>query len=129
MRRAATLVWIAGAALAAAACEGPTGFTASLVGTPGASGSITGVVTAEGAGLGGVPVIALSSGRDSTATDAGGAYRFTELGAGQYTVSVQVPLGYQLAAGETGTETVTVSLNGTAVADFALQRSPGAGPP
>lgn len=129
MRTINKLLAMVGAAIVAAACEGPTGFTATSLGNPGATGSIAGTVTADGAGLGGVGIVAQAARRDSTVTDGTGAYRFDAVSTGQYTVSVQVPIGFQLAAGSTASQTVTVSNGGTATANFALQRSAGAGTP
>lgn len=126
MRTTRKLLAVMGAAIVAAGCDGATGFTATSFNNPVGTGSLTGTVTADGSGLGGVGIVALSARRDSTVTDGSGAYRFDPLTTGEYTVSVQVPLGYQLAAGQTATRTVTVTNNGTANASFALQRSPGA---
>jgi hypothetical protein len=89
------------------------------------SGAITGVVTANGAGQGGVLVIAAgASQRDSAFTDGTGLYQLTALSAGRYAVSVVVPVGFQLAPGQAGSVSVTVTTNGVASANFALQSTP-----
>lgn len=104
--------------LATAACSGGgTVFT-----TPGAdSAGITGRVTADGAGFGGVTV--LLGANDSTVTDATGTFLFSNLAAGSYTVGVRVPLGYTLAPGQQGTQTATVTSNGLLSLTFALNRT------
>lgn len=111
-------------ALAAAACEGSNVFGSNSLGSSGTTartGTVQGSVLAGGSGLGAVPVILV--GQDSTSTDATGVFRFDSLAAATYTVSVRVPLGYTLAAGQTGTQNVTVGAGGTAGATFILQRT------
>ena len=89
-------------------------------------GTISGSVTADGVGRSGVQVVAVSAAaRDSATTDASGVYRITGLDAGTYAVSVQVPVGFTLAAGAAGTQNVTVSTGAVTSASFSLQRSPG----
>jgi hypothetical protein len=117
-------IGIAAACAALAACEGANGFTGSQVGLEGgggarAVGAITGSVIADGSGRGGVSVILV--GRDSTTTDGSGAFTFSAVPAGTWQVSVRVPLGMTLAAGQTGTRTVTVADGGTSGATFILQ--------
>jgi hypothetical protein len=114
-----------GVALATAACDGPSGITSTALGSPPGTGSVSGTVTANGAPRGGVSVIAVGAQRDSTATDASGTYRFATLSTGTYNVSVQVPIGLQLAPGQNAIQTVTVTTGGSATANFALQTSPG----
>ncbi|HEX8433206.1 MAG TPA: carboxypeptidase-like regulatory domain-containing protein, partial [Longimicrobium sp.] len=60
---------------------------------------------------------------DSTRTDVGGIFLFPNLTPGNYDVSVRVPLGFTLAAGQTPQRTVSLSSGGTANTSFALQRS------
>ena len=110
-------------ALAAAACDGASAFTASDVGlnggTTGGTGTIQGLVTADGTGRGGISVILI--GQDSTVTDGSGVYTFSPVASGTYQVSVRVPIGFALAAGQTATRTVTVADGGTSGATFILQ--------
>lgn len=111
-------------ALAAAACDGSNLFGSGAVGTSvtiARSATVQGSVLVGGSGLGDVPVILV--GQDSTSTDATGVFRFDSLAAATYTVSVRVPLGYSLAAGQTGTKNVTVGAGGTASATFILQQT------
>jgi hypothetical protein len=118
---------VACAVAAAAACSGANAFTGTDFGNGTGSvpqtGNIQGAVTADGAGLGGVSVILV--GRDSVQTDGSGVFRFEGLAAATYPVTVRVPIGFALAAGQTGTQNVPVSSGGTATADFALQRTTG----
>ncbi len=118
---------VACAAAAAAACSGANAFTGTDfgggTGTVPQTGNIQGSVTADGAGLGGVSVILV--GRDSVQTDGSGVFRFQGLAAATYPVTVRVPIGYALVAGQTGTQNVAVSSGGTATANFALQRTTG----
>ncbi|HEX6747921.1 MAG TPA: hypothetical protein VF092_11575 [Longimicrobium sp.] len=110
-------------ALAAAACDGASAFTGSDVGlnggTSGGTGTIQGLVTADGTGRGGISVILI--GQDSTVTNGSGVYTFSPVASGTYQVSVRVPIGFALAAGQTATRTVTVPNGGTAGAAFILQ--------
>ncbi|HEX8830916.1 MAG TPA: carboxypeptidase-like regulatory domain-containing protein [Longimicrobium sp.] len=114
---------VACGALAAAACDGSNlfGGTVDVPGNGGAGTSrVQGSVLADGSGVGAVPVILV--GQDSTQTNASGVFVFDSLAAATYTVSVRVPLGFTLAAGQTSTRSVTVGTGGTAGASFILQR-------
>jgi hypothetical protein len=112
------------AVVSLAACDGGSAFGGSSLGggVGGArqTGSVTGQVSVEGSGLGGVTVLL---GSDSTRTDVGGIFRFPNLIPGNYDVSVRVPLGFTLAAGQTAQRTVSLTSGGTANTSFALQRS------
>ncbi|HET7232933.1 MAG TPA: hypothetical protein VFJ16_23190 [Longimicrobium sp.] len=114
---------VACGALAAAACEGSNVFGTQVTSGTGATGTgqVQGSVLAGGSGLGAVPVVLV--GQDSTQTDASGVFTFDSLAAATYTVSVRVPIGYTLAAGQTSTRSVTVGTGGTAGATFILQRT------
>lgn len=106
-----------------AACEGANAFTGTQFGreggTGGGTGTIAGSVIADGSGAGGVSVVLV--GRDSTVTDDSGAFTFGSVPSGTYQLSVRVPLGFTLAAGQTPTRTVSVSAGGTSGATFILQ--------
>jgi len=111
------------AALAAAACDGSNLFTVPIGttdGTPG-TGTVQGSVLAGGTGAGAVPVILV--GRDSTQTDANGVFSFDSIPAASYQLSVRVPIGFALAAGQTATRTVAVTSGGTTGATFVLERT------
>ncbi|HYW08156.1 MAG TPA: carboxypeptidase-like regulatory domain-containing protein [Longimicrobium sp.] len=114
------------AVVALAACDGGSAFSGSSlgggVGGTRQTGSVTGQVSVEGSGLGGVTVLL---GADSTRTDVGGIFRFPNLPPGSYAVSVRVPLGFTLAAGQTAQRTVSLNSGGTSNTSFALQRSSG----
>jgi hypothetical protein len=109
--------------LASAACEGANAFTASDFGRSGGGaagvGTIQGQVTADGAGAGGVSVILI--GRDSTVTNGAGVFTFGNVPSATYSVAVRVPVGFALAAGQTGTRTVTVTDGATTGVTFILQ--------
>jgi hypothetical protein len=62
-------------------------------------------------------------GQDSTQTGAGGVFVFDSLPAATYQVAVRVPIGYSLAAGQTGTQSVTVTNGGVTGATFILQQN------
>jgi len=126
MRATCTLLTLMTAAIVSAnACASPTGIGVfSSSDSTGARGSIGGVVTADGGGQGGVLVIAIASQRDSAFTDGTGQYRITGLPTGQYTVSVVVPVGFQLAPGQAASSQLTVTRNTVATANFALQSTP-----
>lgn len=117
------------AVLAAVACDGTNAFLGDrgVIGLPDPqAGNIRGQVTADGVGLGAVRVVV--TGVDSTSTDAGGEFRFDSIPSGTYQVAVRVPLGFSLAAGEQGAETVTLTGGETEGVDFALVRNPGTNP-
>jgi hypothetical protein len=109
-------------ALAVAACDGANAFTGDFGRTGGGAGgvgTIQGQVTADGAGAGGVSVILV--GQDSTVTNGAGVFTFSNVPSSTYSVAVQVPIGFALAAGQTGTRTVTVTDGATTGVTFVLQ--------
>jgi hypothetical protein len=109
---------VAYAALAAAACDGGNSFTGSF-GTTGGAGSIQGQVTSNGTGVSGVPVILVD--QDSTVTSGTGTFAFASVPAGTYQISVRVPIGFSLAAGQTSPRSVVVSGGTTTGVTFLLQ--------
>jgi len=119
-RRSGLGVAMVCAALAAAACDAG-GFTGSFgrVGGAGGTGTIQGLVTANGAGQGGISVILVN--QDSTVTNGTGAFVFDSVAAGTYQVAVRVPIGFTLVAGQTSQRSVTVTPGATSGANFALQ--------
>jgi hypothetical protein len=109
------------AVLAAAACDGANAFTGTFgtTGGPAGTGNIQGVVTADGSGQGGVPVILIN--QDSTTTASGGAFAFSAVPSGTYQIAVRVPIGFSLAAGQTSPRSVVVTDGTTTGVTFALQ--------
>lgn len=112
----------------AAACDGANGFTGPGLGAGGIGGqpnsqlgAITGTVTANGQGLGGISV--LVSNRDSTVTNGLGQYALTNLGPATYSVSIRVPINYTLAAGEENPRTVTVAAGSSTNASWQLRET------
>lgn len=121
---------LAALVLAAAGCAGGNAFPDEPLGVPGtggaaATGSISGQVTADGAGFGGASV-AIANG-PSTTTDATGQFRFTGISNGSYRVSILVPVGYVLATGDSATVTATVAGGRAAVVNWRLQTTVGGG--
>lgn len=115
-------------AVGVAACEGTNAFTAPgleagpVGGQPNSQlGAITGTVTANGRGLGGISV--LVSNRDSTVTNGTGQYTLTNLGPATYSVSIRIPINYTLAAGEENPRTVTVAAGSAANASWQLRET------
>lgn len=112
----------------AAGCEGTNAFTAPgldagpVGGQPNSQlGSITGTVTANGQGLGGISV--LVSNRDSVVTNGTGQYALTNLGPATYSVSIRIPINYTLAAGEENPRTVTVAAGSATNANWQLRET------
>lgn len=110
--------------LAFAACDG----TNLFVGGPGTNGgvipgtgAIQGSVMSGGTGLGAVPVILVN--QDSTSTGLAGAFQFDSLPPAVYALTVRVPIGYALAAGQTGTRSVSVSSGAVTGVTIILQRT------
>jgi plastocyanin len=83
------------------------------------TGVISGAVVAEGSALADVGVGLSGAATASTSTGADGSFRFENLAAGTYQVSVSLPAGYEMATGE-ATRTVQLSAGGTATVEFAL---------
>lgn len=136
MNRAVLGVLSLWAVLATAACEGTNAFGVNNLGSTGSTGgtggsgndpsgsqtgTLSGTVTADGGGLGAVPVII--AGRDTTETNSAGGFTFTGLPASTYTVGILVPTGYELVPGQTSTQSVTVTAGGTGTANWALRRT------
>jgi hypothetical protein len=117
------LAAIVAVAALTAACDGGMGITTTTTFNTDA-GTISGAVTADGVARSGVQVVAVGAAqRDSATTDGSGTYRISGLAAGTYAVSVQVPIGFTLSAGQSGTQNVTVATGGVSSANFALSRS------
>lgn len=116
-----SLFLVLGILLGLTACEGANLFTDQPLGLDDALlGSVRGQVTAAGIGVGGVTVIVVDGPR--VVTDSNGQFRVPGLPRGRYILSVQVPPGFDLAAGEELTRTVEVGNNRIAVVSWRLQR-------
>lgn len=107
------------------ACGGENLFEGAAATTGGTVGTVQGSVTTTGGPLGAVPVILV--GVDSTTTDGQGLYRFEQLPASTYTVSIRVPLNFEPTPGDSTTRTVRLAGGGTETVDFRLQQR-GAAP-
>ncbi len=94
---------------------------------PSESGAIAGSVTADGAGIAGASIALSGAGTGATTTDADGDYRFDDLDPGSYTVTLTVPDGYELAAGQTAARAATVTDGGTATVNWTLVETGGGG--
>jgi hypothetical protein len=82
------------------------------------TGTISGAVSWGSVMLQGVSVT-LSSGRTTT-TGANGGYTFANVAAGAHDLSIAVPDGYELAAGEPASKSVVVTAGQTATINFSL---------
>lgn len=98
-------------------CDGDGGGT-----TPPATGTVSGVVTADGSGIGGVQVTL--PGKGTAATSADGAYSFTQVATGSHTLAISVPDHLELGASETESKTVTVVGGQTVTANWSLRTPP-----
>jgi plastocyanin len=96
-------------------CDGG-GTTPPPMGTE--TGSITGMVQAEGAAVQGASV-ALQGGA-TVATSASGTYDFANVPVGARQLTLTVPAGFNLAAGHTATKTANVSAGQTATVSWQL---------
>ena len=110
-------------ALATAACSGSDGGGTT---DPPVTGTVSGQVTAAGAGVPGA-TLTLSQGASSrTAASSGaGAYSFAAVAAGSWTLGITAPAGFALAAGQAASVPVTVTAGQTATANFTLTQTPG----
>jgi plastocyanin len=104
-----------------------TGGQTSTVNFALAAGTVSGEVSASGDGVQGA-TLTLSQGATSrTATSsAAGAYSFSAVPAGAWTVEITVPTGFELATGQAESVPVTVTAGQTATANFELTALPGA---
>jgi len=90
-------------------------------------GAVSGMVSVNGTGLGGVEVELTDAdgfaipGFDPILTNSDGSYTFPELDPANYQVGIVVPLGYGLDPLDDNPALVTVLSNGITTADFHLQ--------
>lgn len=117
-----TMLLFLGILFGLTACEGTNAFVEQPLALDEAAllGSIRGQVTADGIGVGGVTVIVVEGPR--VVTDSNGRFRISGLPRGRYILNVEVPPGFDLAAGEELARTVTVGDNRVAVVTWRLQR-------
>lgn len=109
-------------ALPVASCSGGDSTEPSL------NGTVSGQVSASGTAVSGA-TLTLSQGTTSrTATSStAGAYSFSAVPAGSWTLGLTVPEGFELASGQTASVPVTVTGGQTTTVDFALT-TPTGGP-
>lgn len=83
------------------------------------TGTVSGTVTVDGAGLAGV-VVGLT-GKGTQTTSANGAFTFTQVAAGTHSITITVPAEYELAAGESAQKSVTVTAGQTSTVAWSLR--------
>ncbi|HEX2188831.1 MAG TPA: carboxypeptidase regulatory-like domain-containing protein [Longimicrobiaceae bacterium] len=122
MRR--SIVAVAALALLAG-CEGNNLFPEDPVGTGGGRpGSIGGLVTAAGQGVGGA-VVSVQSLAAADTTDAAGRYRIEGLDEGAYRLLLRVPPGFDLAPGDSTTRTASLGRGQTLTVNWQLLQATG----
>lgn len=84
-------------------------------------GNIAGRVTSGGTGVPDVSITLSGEGTGTATTGADGRYRFDDRDVGSYTVTIAVPDGFDLAAGQTIAKPATVTDGGTATVDWILE--------
>jgi plastocyanin len=85
----------------------------------GTTGAIAGAVTSAGSGVPGAAIALSGAGTGNTTTSATGAYSFTGLAPGAYTVTVTLPSGFVLAGGENAAKPATVAAGATATVNWS----------
>ncbi len=107
--------------LGGSACAGENAFgdTPFGVGNAVRAGTIRGQVTANGTGVGNATV-SVANGPSAT-TDGNGEFRIAGLAGGRYTLSLQVPPGFNLAPGQQATQTVELGAGRSATVTWRLQ--------
>lgn len=119
--RAGTLALAAALLLAACSSDGGTD------NTPAETGTIAGNVAAGAEPVAGAAVALSGGSTGNRTTSAAGAYEFAGLSAGAYTVTLTVPAGFELAAGQTATRAATVTADQTTTVNFGLVEAPNTG--
>lgn len=114
---------LAGALLAG--CEGNNLFPEDPVGTGGRTlGSIGGLVTAAGQGVGGA-VVTVQGLSAADTTDAAGRYRIDGLAEGAYRLLLQVPPGFDLAPGDSTARRANLGRGQALTVNWQLLRAAG----
>ena len=86
------------------------------------TGTVSGTVAAGGTGVGGATLTLARGQTTRMATSSGtGAFSFTDVAAGSWTLGIEAPAGYALAAGQSATVAVTVTANQTTTVNVALE--------
>ena len=90
---------------------------------PATTGEVEGHVRLQGDGVQGVVVSLDGPGGPvgQVTTEDDGQYRFEDLEAGDYTVTVNLPAAFRLVAGEEATKAATVTAGGTVDLDFDVE--------
>lgn len=86
------------------------------------TGAVGGTVSADGAAVPGATLALTGAATRNATTNAAGAYAFTALVPGAYTVAITLPTGFTLGA-EPGSRNVTVSAGATTTASWNVQGS------
>lgn len=90
---------------------------------PAGTGTVSGTVMASATGVADATVQLAGGVTRSTDTDANGAYQFTGVPEGDYTVTVTLPAGFTLATGQTATKSATVAGGQTATVNWTADGS------
>jgi hypothetical protein len=111
-------------AAAAAACSGDNVFVGTVggTGTISQNGSIQGVVTANGAGVGNITVVIV--GGDSARTAGNGRFVIANVPPSAYNVSIRVPINFSLAPANPSTRSVTVLAGVPTIVNWELVQAP-----
>jgi plastocyanin len=110
-------------ALALAALAGACGGDGGTTDPMGGTGNIEGQVSAAGTGVGGA-AIALQGG-GTTTTNQAGAYSFTGVAVGTRQLTLTVPSGFSLAAGQSATRSASVTAGQTSTVSWELTGAGG----
>jgi plastocyanin len=108
------------AAFAVAACSGGGDGGGGGVGPGPTQGTISGTVGTGTAGIAGTDV---TLGAQSVTTGTTGQFTFNQVSPGTHTVTIVVPVGFQLPPGETAAKQVSVSGGQTATVNWILESS------
>lgn len=84
----------------------------------GDGGTIQGSVTAAGTGVLNAEIVLSGAASRTTTTDGVGAYAFDNLPDGEYTISISLPVGYELTEGESATRSATISSGSSATVSW-----------
>jgi plastocyanin len=111
-------------AFAIAACGGGDGGGGPTQPPPQQFGTVSGSVTADGAGVANAGLQLSRAGATSLSTTSGanGQFQFTQVATGTWTLAITPPAGFNIVGAPN--TTVTVVANQTATANFTLTRPP-----
>ena len=108
------------AAKSATVVEGQTATVDWLLSAQTTTGAIAGRVAAGASGVGGAAIALTGTASGNTTTAADGTYRFDALAPGPYALTLTVPAGFELAAGQTADQAATVVVGEAAAVDWSL---------